>query len=120
MIDPLIKQIDDLEVDRTARVLTDSSPVPDDDSHKEIEPDTGMQKGYIVLTAEERAKGFVRPVRKVYKHIMCGSLTSMATSIAETLARDPKFYSGGYCATCRGHFPNAELIWPDNGTTVGT
>jgi hypothetical protein len=33
-----------------------------------IGPD-GMQKSYLVLSEEERAKGFVRPVRKSYKHV---------------------------------------------------
>lgn len=44
------------------------------------EPDTttdesGQQAGYVVLSAEERAKGFVRPVRKSYIHVgrkICG------------------------------------------------
>lgn len=54
-------------VDKTAIVLTDGSPVTED--HRDIDPATGMKKGYIVLTAEERAKGFVRPVRRSYKHI---------------------------------------------------
>jgi hypothetical protein len=40
---------------RTARVLTDGSPVTDD--HREIDPRTGQQKGYVVLTAVERSKG---------------------------------------------------------------
>jgi len=48
--------------------LTDGSPVPADRSHTEIDPKTGMQKGYVVLTAEERAKGFVKPVRRSYLH----------------------------------------------------
>jgi len=30
---------------------------------------TGQQKAYVVLSAEERAKGFVRPVRRSYKHV---------------------------------------------------
>ena len=107
-------------VDRSARVLTDNSPVPEDGSHKEIEPDTGMQKGYIVLTEAERHKGFVRPLRRAYKHTTCGCLTTMALSIAETLARDPGFYAGGFCANCKAHFPNEEFVWPDDGTTVGT
>ena len=107
-------------VDRSARVLTDGSTVPEDGSHKEIEPNTGMQKGYIVLSDEERHKGFVRPLRRAYKHTACGCLTTMALSIAETLARDPGFYTGGFCAGCRAHFPNAEFVWPDDGTTVGT
>ena len=29
----------------------------------------GMHADYIVLTEEERAKGFVRPVRRTYKHV---------------------------------------------------
>jgi len=47
--------------------LTDGSPVPDDRSHTELRPD-GQQKGYVVLTPEERAKGFVKPVRRSYLH----------------------------------------------------
>jgi hypothetical protein len=47
--------------------LTDGSPVTPD--HREIDPATGMQKGYVVLSEEERAKGFVRPVRRSYKHV---------------------------------------------------
>ena len=35
-------------------VLTDGSPVTPD--HAEINPATGQQKGYVVLTAAERAK----------------------------------------------------------------
>lgn len=47
--------------------MTDGGPV--EPGHKEIDPATGMQKGYIVLCPEERAKGFVRPVRQSYKHV---------------------------------------------------
>jgi hypothetical protein len=52
------------------RTLTDGSPVTPD--HREINPATGQQKGYVVLSAEERAKGFVRPVRRTYTHEKCG------------------------------------------------
>lgn len=55
-------------VDRTQRVLTDGSPVPEDQSHTTLKPN-GQQEGYIVLTEEERAKGFVRPVRRSYRHV---------------------------------------------------
>jgi len=34
-----------------------------------INPTTGMHEDYWVLPAEERAKGFVRPVRQSYKHV---------------------------------------------------
>ncbi|MEN6535463.1 MAG: hypothetical protein ABFD89_17500 [Bryobacteraceae bacterium] len=55
------------EVDRNARCLTNGSPVTGD--HREIDPSTGQQKGYVVLTEAERAKGFVRPVRNSYTHV---------------------------------------------------
>lgn len=45
--------------------LTDGSPVTPD--HRELKPN-GQQKGYVVLSEEERAKGFVRPVRRTYIH----------------------------------------------------
>src|SRR4051812_40960171 len=47
---------------------------------------------YLILSAEERAKGFVRPVRDAYRHTACGSVTTMSRELAETYARDPKFY----------------------------
>ena len=101
--------------------LTDGSPVTPD--HREINPETGMQKGYIVLSAEERAKGFVRPVRYAYLHEKCGGVTSMGRSLGETYARDPSFYSGTFCAICRAHFPvgaDGEFVWKDTTEKVGT
>lgn len=93
--------------------LTDGSPVPPDRSHTEIDPKTGMQKGYIVLSPEERAKGFVKPVRRSYIHQKCGVLTTMGRSLAETYARDPNFYSGTFCCGCHTHFPLNEFDWED-------
>jgi hypothetical protein len=54
-------------VNRSDTTLTDGSPVTPD--HREINPATGMQKGYVVLSESERAKGFVRPVRRTYVHV---------------------------------------------------
>lgn len=91
--------------------------------HKEINPATGQQKGYVVLAEEEVAKGFVRPVRDSYIHLKCGSLTRMGRTIAETYARDPYFYSGTFCCACRGHFPvgpNGEFVWDGTNEKVGT
>jgi hypothetical protein len=34
-----------------------------------IDPATGQQREYLVLSEEERAKGFVRPVRLSYRHV---------------------------------------------------
>jgi hypothetical protein len=78
----------------------------------------GQHGAYWVLSAEERAKGFVRPVRRSYIHEKCGGLTSMGTALAETYARDPKFYGATFCAHCGSHFPvgaEGEFTW--NGTT---
>lgn len=101
--------------------LTDGSPVPEDRSHTQLKAN-GQQEGYVVLSAEERAKGFIRPVRRKYVHQKCASVTTMSNSIAETYARDPFFYSGTFCAACGQHFPigeDGEFFW-DDGTKVGT
>lgn len=95
------------------QMLSGGGQVPADDSHKEINPRTGQQKGYIVLTPEERAKGFVKPVRRSYIHEKCDSLTTMSVDLAETYARDPEFYSGTFCCVCRNHFPLYQFHWPD-------
>lgn len=108
-----------LPVDRSNRMLTDGSPVTPD--HTELRRD-GQQKGYIVLTDGERAKGFVRPVRRSYVHTKCGTATTMGQSLAETYARDPQFYSGTFCVHCGKHFPvgaDGEFVWDDD-SKVGT
>lgn len=97
------------------RTLTDGKPVPADESHREIDPATGMQRGYVVLSEEERAKGFVKPVRRSYVHDKCGVTTTMGIALAETYARDPHFYSGTFCAGCRSHFALAEFHWLPDG-----
>lgn len=88
-----------------------------------IEPTTGQQRGYVVLSDEERAKGFVRPVRSSYVHEKCGGVTKMGPQIAETYARDPHFYSGTFCVRCRSHFPvgpGGEFTWEGTNEKVGT
>lgn len=105
----------------------------------EIEP-SGMQKCYLVLSDEELAKGFVRPVRRSYKHVGpvvayegvdgkiyeaghgggCGSVTTMGQKLAETWARDPHFYGATWCCQCADHLPVAQFTWVDDGTEVGS
>lgn len=103
--------------------LTDGSPVTDD--HREIQPN-GQQKGYVVLSEAERAKGFVRPVRRSYVHDKCGGTTTMGQALAETYARDPHFYSGTFCCHCRAHFPvgeaefGGEFTWAGSDERVGS
>lgn len=106
-------------VDRSKRTLLNGEPVTDD--HRELKP-SGQQKDYVVLSADERARGFVRPVRRTYVHQKCGVATTMGLALAETYARDPKFYSGTFCVGCGAHFPvgaAGEFVW-DDGTKVGT
>src|SRR5437660_245418 len=77
---------------------------------------------YLVLSDEERAKGYVRPLRDTYKHLTCGTTTSMGFKLAATYARDPKFYGATYCCYCQMHRPvgpDGEFEWPD-GTKVGS
>lgn len=103
------------------RVTTDGKPA--DQADISINPATGMQRDYIVLSDEERAKGFVRPVRRSYVHERCAARTIMGQSIAETYARDPRFYSGTFCVGCRAHFAvgaDGEFVWDGTTEKVGT
>lgn len=104
--------------DKPTTTLSDGSPVTED--HREIDPRTGMQKGYMVLSDEERAKGFVRPYRDTYMHKVCGGPTVMGRSIAETYARNPKFYSGTFCVFCHAHFPLNQFVWVGTEEQVGS
>lgn len=101
--------------------MTGITSNPNDPDLNVIE-DSGMQKSYLVLSEEERAKGFVRPVRRTYIHEACGATTTMGIELSETYARDPAFYGGTYCARCRKHFPvgeDGEFHWED-GSKVGS
>lgn len=159
-------------VDRSAQQLVSGAPVPEDQSHTKLK-DNGQQQGYVVLTAEERAKGFVRPVRRSYRHVGpsgpqnplrdldpatekhfaasgyvkfeqypgelhvtngrlwmqeqldavgkgCGAPTTMAVALAETYARDPKFYGGTFCCGCGTHLPVNEFVWEGTNERVGS
>ncbi len=91
---------------------------------KEIRED-GQQECYLVLSDEERAKGYIRPVRQAYKHVACGSVTTMGLAIAETYARNPAFYGGTFCVNCGMHFPlitpeGRQFAWIVNGKPDGS
>lgn len=111
---------------------------PKDPDLKATEP-SGMNKKYLVLSDEERAKGFVRPVRRTYVHEYmldgsdvplvlttrkgmggCGAATTMGQAIAETYARDPKFYGATYCVGCKTHLPVAEFHWDGSADKLGS
>lgn len=75
---------------------------------------------YLVLSEEERAEGFVRPVRRSYVHVGCGTVTTMGRALAETYARDPSFYGSTYCVHCSMHKPVAEFRWDGTDEVVGS
>lgn len=104
-----------------SRETTDGKPAAEADIS--IDPATGQQRDYIVLSPEERAKGFVRQVRTKYVHTKCGAVTKMGQALAETYARDPAFYSGTFCVKCQNHFPvgaDGEFTWDGTAEKVGT
>ena len=104
-------------VDRSKRCMTSGNPESPD--HRELLP-SGQQKDYVVLCPTERAKGFVRPVRRTYRHLNCNSTTTMGIALAETYARDPQFYSGTFCCHCATHFPLDQFVWEGTNERLGT
>jgi len=139
---------------------------------------TNQHEAYLVLSEEERAKGFIRPVRRSYVHVGyndktsfkneikpltpeqqerykdqyvayveydeseqrgavvgryftteqlehykkkgCGTLTTMGQTLAETYARDPKFYGATYCCGCQKHLAVDEFVWDGTQERVGS
>ena len=131
--------------------------------------ESGQYERYPVLPEEERAKGFVRPVRRSYTHkglrpkfglrpltmeeqsrhadcnyiayeeypesmrplcgkfwteaqlqSGCGQTTTMGLLLAQTYARDPKYYGATFCATCGEHFSVEEFVWAGTEEIVGS
>lgn len=82
--------------------------------------ENGQNKVYLVLSEEERGKGYVRPLRKSYIHERCGTMTSMGFKIAETYARNPTFYSHTFCVHCKEHLPVEEFVWVGTQEKVGS
>lgn len=71
---------------------------------------------YLVLSEEERAQGFIRPVRLSYWHTTCGTVTTMARPLAESYAAKPTMYGATRCAFCGLHRPvgkDGEFYWCD-------
>jgi len=105
--------------DTQSTTLTDA--IPEGADHRTLKPN-GQQIAYKVLSPEELAKGFVRPLRHSYVHNVpgCREVTTMSQKISETYARDPHFYSGTFCVACGSHFPLDQFVWSDDGTPVGS
>lgn len=101
-----------------SRESAGGGPLPPD--YRDIDPVTGQQKAYVVLSEDERGKGYVRPIRQSYIHTTCGAVTRMSLAIAETYARDPKFYGATFCIGCKDHLPVEEFIWDGTDEKVGS
>lgn len=84
----------------------------------------GQNADHYVLCPEDRARGFVRPLRTSYIHEKCGTVTRMPLACAETYAAQPSYYGSTFCCTCREYFPvgaNGEFVWDDvSREKVGT
>lgn len=89
-------------------------------THGNDEEPVGPAAAYLVLSDDELAKGFVRQLRTSYVHSECGTKTTMNKKLAETYARDPKFYHGTYCTGCRMHRPVSEFVWDGTEEVVGS
>lgn len=82
--------------------------------------ETGQADVYLVLTTEERAKGFIRPFRNKYIHLTCNTETVMGRELSETYARQPDFYGATYCVGCSKHRPVSEFVWSADNEPVGS
>jgi len=49
----------------------------------------------------------------------CYTTTTMGRPLAETYARNPRFYGATYCVQCMMHRPVSEFIWKD-GSRLGS
>lgn len=107
--------------------MTGITDNPEDSCIHEVDPATGQNKCYLVLPDGQR-KQLVHPVRRTYRHLTCGTTTTMSRPIAETYAARPSFYGRTFCVHCGTHLPvgaYGEFVWTDcdpegEGTLVGT
>lgn len=149
--------------------------------HEPINETTSQSLVHLVLSKEEIAKGFVRPIRKSYIHKGrfygkdlevtmldkpqlsqdglrtyvalipifdkdgiklgssyiteeelkqyketngyvggCEALTTMVLEIAETYARNPKFYGATFCCGCSKYINVNEFVWAGTDEKVGS
>lgn len=154
--------------------MADLTTDPDDPrlGHGVDDKPVPQNAAYLVLSEEERAKGFVRPVRCSYVHVGkpgsvyplrdlspgerlrynadengwvkiecepdgevyrvwdqarldavgkgCGTVTTMGLALAETYAREPRFYGSTYCCGCSRHLRVEEFVWDGTQERVGS
>jgi hypothetical protein len=104
--------------DRRERTLTDGSPVPADDSHTQDRGD-GQQKGYVVLSEAERAKGFVRPVRASYVHVGIRPAHPLRDLTREEHERYDGFGYVGFEPYPEDQLPKTGKFWTDKELASG-
>lgn len=87
----------------------EDDPPPEDFDYGDKRPD-GQYENYPTTDEGE----FVQEPRSTYTHADgCGSRTSMTDALAESVARDPTFYTKTFCSGCGEHVPVGEVEWTD-------
>ena len=88
---PLVDRVEPVPVDRTAVMTLHGTPVEEIREQHAAEP-AGQHADYIVLNDEERSKGFVRPVRRSYRHVgIAGPKNQLRDLTDEEMARHSQF-----------------------------
>lgn len=115
----LLPKVDVGEFPPAARLTTDRTD-PRLGHGVDEQPIGGQHSVYLVLSDDERAKGFVRPYVENYVHARelggCGSVTHMGRALSETYAAKPTFYGATYCVHCDMHKrvgEDGEFFWSD-------
>jgi hypothetical protein len=92
------------DLDELANVLNEAGTTDDPlDPRLHMAREDGQNKKYLVLSEEERSKGYVRPFRDKYIHEKCGVETSHT-----------------FCVRCGTHYPVAEFKWSKDDQIVGS
>lgn len=88
----------------------DTDPPPEDFDYG-ARLDDGQYENYPTVDGGE----FEQEPRSTYIHTVedCGTRTSMSTDLAESVARDPTYYSKAFCTGCNKHVPVGEVEWTD-------
>lgn len=86
---------------------------PNDPDLKVLHTTKQYKKTLVHHESERTPAKFVNQLRNKFRHLKCHQMSTVATSVAETLARDPKFYKELFCGTCQVYVPITELVWFD-------
>ncbi len=89
--------------------------------HRRLRPD-GQQTDYVTLPVDERERGSLDGVPRVYVHRRCDEWTEMPEDIVRSYLKNPYLYLGDktYCAGCEKHVPFRECNWTETGEDLQT